>query len=147
MRPKKRILLVGVDEARISILRFVLETHAFAVTSALSSIEAAVRIRNAEWDVLICDWPLPEGLWLIEQTRLQSRSVPVLVLAHSMNVRPEGIDELGLAVNVLTRINSSSSALLEYAKLMTAHKRGPVKGWKKAPQSVLRAELEERFTA
>ena len=50
MRPKKKILLVGDDEDRVGVLRYVLETHAYRVFTAASAAEAGELLLQAPFE-------------------------------------------------------------------------------------------------
>ena len=134
MRPKKRILLAGSDEDRVGVLRYVLETNAWLVDTALTAAEAIGCLRNAPapYDLLVCEWPMQEMPRLLDAAHAPEAHTPSLVIARSVVEPPEGI----VADGIIIRPMWNSQELLARAKMLTARKRGPRKGTKKLPVSV-----------
>jgi CheY-like chemotaxis protein len=131
MRPKKRILLAGSDEDRVGVLRYMLETNGFAVTTALTAADAIARMHDAPqpFELLVCEWPMQEMPRMLDAAHAPERHTPSLVIARSVVEPPEGI----IADGILTRPNWCSTELLAKAKMLSARKRGPRKGSMKKP--------------
>ena len=127
MRPKKKILLVDVNENRAALMRFMLRTNGFAVQTAATVDEA--RIAVSEWvpDLAVVAWP-PLGI---------SRHVPMLLLA------PKETEGTLAIYSDRTLFNANSRDILDAAKQMCARKRGPKPGMTKPVQSVQVAAIEE----
>ena len=131
MRPKKRILLAGSDEDRVGVLRYLLETNAFAVTTALTAADAIARMQGADprYELLVCEWPMQGMPGMLGAAHAPEAHTPSLVIARSVVEPPEGI----VADGIITRPNWCSTELLAKAKMLTARKRGPRKGTMKKP--------------
>ena len=121
MRPKKKVLLVGVDVDRASVLKFTLETCGFAVTVKTTAAEALEEMQSSRHDLLLCVWPLSGVEFLIDQIYVLDLDIRTLVLAANLREVPFGLN----ADAILTRGNCSSAELLERAKVLSARKRGP----------------------
>ena len=123
MRPKKHILIAGADETRVSVLRYLLLTHGYAVTAAASAAEALEYLAGRKYAVLLCDWPLPGIEHLVDQADLRYREMPSLVLASSLTQRPESC----WSSAVLTK-GFTAADLIERIKIFASRKCGPKKG-------------------
>ena len=124
MRPKKKILLVGASEDRLSILKFMLHTNGYAVTEVLGAEPAVEHLRAQTYDLLFCDYSRLPGIeHLLDQAWEIDSAMHSLVLAPDLPASPEGLN----ADAVLLRGGCSSFALLEWVRRLTAKKRGPRK--------------------
>jgi CheY-like chemotaxis protein len=122
MRPKKKILLVGASEDRLSILRFMLDTNGFAVTAVVGAAAAIEQLRAQTYELLFCEhWPLPGIEHLLNQAYEIDPAMRSLVLAPGLTSSPAGLNTDA----VLLRGGCSSFELLERVKILTARKRGP----------------------
>ena len=123
MRPKKRILLVGASEDRLSILKFMFVTRGFAVGSAVGAAAAVEQLHAESYDLLLCLWPLPlPGIeYLLNQAYDIDSAMRSLVLAPALATSPAGLNTDA----ILLRGGCSSAELLERVKVLCARKRGP----------------------
>lgn len=143
MRPKKRILLVGASEDRLSILKFMLVTRGFAVASAVGAAAAVEQLRAESYDLLLCDhWPLPGIEHLLNQAYEIDSATRSLVLAPALATSPAGLNTDA----ILLRGGCSSAELLERVKVLTARKRGP-RPTRKQPVAVPVMSTEDRRLA
>jgi hypothetical protein len=132
MRPRKKILLVGASEDRLSILKFMLNTRGFAVTAVVGAAPAVEQLRAQTYELLLCEhWPLPGIEHLLNQAWEIDSAMHSLVLAPGLTASPAGLNTDA----VLLRGGCSSSALLERVKVLTARKRGP-RAIRKQPAAV-----------
>jgi len=122
MRPKRKLLLVSANEERAGILRFVLETHARAVTVAATAAEARELLAAHTYDLLLCQWPVEDVAALADLVHDANHNAHALVLAPQLKERPEGV---GAAI-VMTG-NYCTAELLERIKCLCACKRGPLR--------------------
>jgi CheY-like chemotaxis protein len=120
MRPKKRILLAASLEDRLSTLRFLLETHAYAVTGAATQAEALALLTDKPFDLVLVDWPFDGCERLLNAAH--ARETVSLALASREAAAPELP-----ADGVITKSGSSSFALLDRVKFAAIRKRGPKK--------------------
>jgi CheY-like chemotaxis protein len=123
MRPKKKILLVDRDGARLSVRRFLLNTRGYNVVSA-SSIKAAIlKATSLQVDVVVTELNLGsedgrELVRLLNQgelrppTILMSESVLAGAIAHPADA-------------FLSKESCGPVELLERVKTLVARKRGP----------------------
>ena len=122
MRPKKKILLVGVNEDRLGVLKFTLEVNRFTATCAPTAGEALDLLQQRSYDLLLCDWPLIGIERLLDQARGIDETLHSLVMAPGQSQPP---DDVFFADEILRRGGCRSAELLERVKLLTARKRGP----------------------
>jgi DNA-binding response OmpR family regulator len=124
MRPKKRILVVGASEDRVGVLRFTLETHAYATTAAYTA-EAALEILGEQYfDVLICGWPLDGIEALLRDARANHPAVRTMILAPTAVNLP--ISEMP-ADATLCKASYGMAYMLERLKYLAARTPGPAK--------------------
>jgi CheY-like chemotaxis protein len=122
MRPKKKILLVGASEDRLSILQFMLVTNGFAVASVIGAAAAVEQLHAESYDLLFCDhWTLAGVDHLLDQAYEIDPAMRSLVFAPYVATSPAGLNTDA----VLLRGNCNSFELLDRVKMLTARKRGP----------------------
>jgi len=126
MRPKKRILLACALEDRSSILRYLLVTYAYAVTSVEAAEDALAEMAEKPFDLVIIDWPFDGCERLLNAARDLER--PSLVIASRERIAPFNL----VADAVITKCNFPAEVLLDYVKRVTIRRRGP-KPLKKLP--------------
>jgi DNA-binding response OmpR family regulator len=131
MRPKRRILLAGSDENRVSVLKCVLETNGFRVTTALTAAEALGHLRAETYDLLLCEWPLAGMQPLLDAARDTHQPTPTLVLASRLKECPEGL----FGDDVILSDGFCVAGLRDRIKVLSTRKRGP-RPMKKEPVSV-----------
>jgi hypothetical protein len=136
MRPKKKILLVGGDEERVSCLRYLLTTCRFAVITASDAKAAEGLLIVERFDLLVCDWPLAGVEWLLTRAKAIDPNTPTLLLAYTAVWVPQGC----VADKTLCKGEFGSAVLLEWARELAVRKRGPRPG-KKPVASVGAAQL------
>lgn len=119
MRPKKRILLACADENRMSILKFLLVTNAYAVTEAGSADEAMERLPGRDFDLVLLDWPLAGGERIID--RCHDLEIASLAASRTLDYCPDGC----LANVFIRRGLYQSLELLDRVKAAAARKHGP----------------------
>ena len=117
MRPKKKILLMGANEDRVSVLTFTLKTHAYAVTVAPSAAEAIEFLRVLHFELLLCQMPLEGVDSVIDQARAADINTPSMVLT-TKQVEP-------VLCDAVLPDACTMELLLERIKVMSARKRGP----------------------
>src|SRR4051812_41925071 len=80
--PTKKILLVEDEEHLLKIIRLNLELEGYAVTSAITGIEALKAFRNNQFDMILLDVMLPEmnGFDVCEEVRKENKNIPILFL-------------------------------------------------------------------
>lgn len=137
MRPKRRILLIDVNEQQRSQYRYALRIAAFEVQAAGTAAEA--RAIAAAWmpDVVLAMLPAPGvGLRaLLNDLHAASPYLPSLALAPRANA------ELAEIRASMTAVNPPMSDVIQRLKTLSARKRGPRKGFKKPVQLVSAADI------
>lgn len=137
MRPKKRILLVDTNHDRMGCMRFLLDTHGYAVLSASTARQAEEIIENAEIELMFTIWPIKDPA-LEALLRKANDTLHVPWLLSSLH-QPTGIwPGDGYVIGI-----SSSAEILERVKSMSARKRGPKPGFKIPPASADPLLVEE----
>ena len=78
----KNILLVEDEEHLLKIIQLNLELEGYAVTTAVTGIEALKEFRKKPFDTVLLDVMLPEmnGFDVLEEMRKEDKHVPVLFL-------------------------------------------------------------------
>lgn len=128
MRPPKKILLVGDNEERVSLLAYVLHIHHYCVVTAQSASEAEQLLVEASADLLLVLWPLDRASEFLKGFKAIDRGVPVLVLAYKVSYDAALQTFWANVDGVLWRDHCSSAEILDRVKLMSARKRGPRPG-------------------
>lgn len=127
MRPKRQILIVDANEERAAIWRCVLFNKGYAVRSAATAPEAL----NAAWDFsaegVMLMLPLPEAQSLIRQLRQNMPLARVLAFAEGMREMPAEIEADSFQIG-----RPPVATIIEMLRVLTARKRGPMKGCKLA---------------
>jgi DNA-binding response OmpR family regulator len=122
MRPRKRILLAGESEERLSILRFVLDTRGYRVTLALTAEAAKEILRETAFDLLIVDLPLAGAGALIDQAHTLDYPLSALVIAAKHTY----ISDMEIFADGVMLRDRDHTCLLERIKVRIARKRGPI---------------------
>lgn len=126
MRPKKIILCVDDNEQELSVLKFMLSTNGYRVLSANNGKDAIEMFADAQVDLVLSDFSMPQmdGDQLVGRLKQMASHVPMILLGdpQKMGDRLHGADAL------LAKKNCSPQELLERIKIMSARKRGPRKG-------------------
>ncbi|HEY0030992.1 MAG TPA: response regulator transcription factor [Bacteroidia bacterium] len=120
----KRILLVEDEEHLLKTIQLNLELEGYAVTPAVTGIEALKEFRKGDFHLIILDVMLPEmsGFDVCEQIRKENAAVPVLFLtakgsssdkiqglklgADDYLTKPFNLEELLLRVQILVKRGS-----------------------------------------
>jgi two-component system alkaline phosphatase synthesis response regulator PhoP len=123
---EKRILLVEDEENLLKIIRLNLELEGYAVTPAITGIEALKEFRKGGFDLVLLDVMLPEmsGFDVCEEIRKENKDVPVLFLtakgsgedriqglklgADDYLTKPFNLEELLLRVQILLKRSGNS---------------------------------------
>lgn len=126
MRPKKIILCVDDNEQELSVLTFMLSTNGYRVLSATCGQEAIAQFSQAQVDLVLADFSMPQmnGGQLIERLKNIAGHVPMILLGDPQTLA----SEIHAADALLAKKNCSPQELLERIKIMSARKRGPRKG-------------------
>ena len=135
MRPKKIILCIDDNEQELSVLKFMLSTNGYRVLAANSGQEAIAMFADAQVDLVLSDYAMPQmnGKQVAERLKRMAPHVPMILLGD-----PQAMGgEIHAADAVLAKKNCSPQELLERIKVMSARKRGPRKG----SQRVVHAEF------
>ncbi len=133
----KNILLVEDEKNLHETIKLNLELEGYIVTSAFTGKEAMKILHQANFDLLILDWMLPEidGITLLEHVRLHIGEVPILILsandtdAHRIEGLQKGADdylrkpfhltELLLRINKIIKVNTKIKDI--HAKELTSY--------------------------
>jgi CheY-like chemotaxis protein len=122
MRPKKRILLISGDELRTSTLKFMLVTRGYAVTAAADAVDAQKYIASEDWDLVLCDLPLPGVKDVTDTVHIACPHIPTLLLVGKGAPVPSEL------YSPIQERSLDATELLDRIKVMCARKRGPRKG-------------------
>ena len=123
MRPKKKALLVDTDENRLSILRFVLKVHRYAVRGVDNSVSAIAEIVDWDPELIIVSTPLPSvnlRKLFADFTNI-SPAMSTLLISDKSLLLDQGYAQATLLSTV------RPAELLERVKVLVARKRGPRK--------------------
>ncbi|MES2592308.1 MAG: response regulator transcription factor [Bacteroidota bacterium] len=122
----KRILLVEDEEHLLKTIQLNLELEGYAVTPAITGIEALKEFRKGDFDLVILDVMLPEihGFDVCEEIRKENTSVAILFLtakdsssdrirglklgADDYLTKPFNLEELLLRVQILLKRSKTS---------------------------------------
>jgi two-component system, OmpR family, response regulator CpxR len=124
MRPKKRILLIAIDENEIGPLRLVLVTHAYHVLYVEDLRRALLEATAGIVDLVLILQPTPKETEAI-LAELKKIMPHVPMIAFGDPAKP--IWQLRSAEAVVAN-NIAPFELLERIKVMSARKRGTRKG-------------------
>jgi DNA-binding response OmpR family regulator len=120
MRPKIKILLAGASEDSISILKFMLITNGYAVSTATSADEALALLDARTFELLLCDLPLDGVDNLLSQARaINSETHSMILGATTAEVAA------GMCADIIFRRIPHAAELLERVKILTIRKKGP----------------------
>jgi two-component system, OmpR family, alkaline phosphatase synthesis response regulator PhoP len=118
---QKHILLVEDEEHLLKIIQLNLELEGYAVTTAVTGIEALKEFRKKKFDLILLDVMLPEmnGFDVCEEIRKENKDVPVLFLtakgtsedkiqglklgADDYLTKPFNLEELLLRIQILIK--------------------------------------------
>lgn len=124
MRPKKRILLIAIDENEIGPLRLVLVTHAYHVLFADDRKRALLEVAAGVVDLVLILSPTPKDAEaILGELKNLIRHVPMMAFGEPS--KPAW--QIRSADAVVAR-NIAPVELLERVKIMSARRRGPRKG-------------------
>jgi two-component system, OmpR family, alkaline phosphatase synthesis response regulator PhoP len=125
MKPRN-ILLVEDEENLLKIIKLNLELEGYAVTPAVTGIEALKEFRKNSFDLILLDVMLPEmnGFDVCEEIRKENKDVPVLFLtakgsgedrvqglklgADDYLTKPFNLEELLLRIQILLKRSSNN---------------------------------------
>ncbi len=138
MRPKKRVLLIDTRLTRRSVRSFVLTTNGFAVFPVESADEAYAICADADPEIAIVCWPMPEIEGVFDRLHKEVPEMRTLLLAEELKAAPEGI-----MADATLWGRFWTADILERTKLLAARKRGP----KKPPAIDRMMDLAERRIA
>jgi two-component system alkaline phosphatase synthesis response regulator PhoP len=120
----KQILLVEDEEHLLKTIQLNLELEGYAITTAITGIEALKEFRKKDFDLIILDVMLPEmnGFDVCEEIRKENTQVPILFLTAkgSSNERIQGL-KLG-ADDYLTKPFNLEELLLRIQILLRRRK-------------------------
>jgi len=120
VRPPRKILLVGDDEERIGVLRYLLRTYKYAVITASSPAEAA-ELLCQPIDVLLLEWPLDGAEDLLNRSKEISPATNTLVVTDEDRL-PVGVTPDS---TLFRRSLRSNAEILDRIMVLAARKRGP----------------------
>jgi CheY-like chemotaxis protein len=121
MRPKKKVLIVDMNEESLGILRFLIKTQRYAVYSASSTIEAIGALDQENYDLLIIRNPL-DGIEAILQIQKEKNDrIPIIILNKSV----QNLD-YSLANFVLNE--PTNAEIMDKIAILVKRKRGPKPG-------------------
>jgi two-component system response regulator CpxR len=136
MRPKKVILCVDDNEQELSVLSFMLTTNGYKVLPAISGQEAIALFSQAQVDLVLADFAMPQmnGHQLVHRLKQIAGHVPMILLGDPQAMA----GQIHAADALLAKKQCTPQDLLERIKQMSARKRGPRKGTlRQAPPSQL----------
>ena len=144
MRPAKRILLAGVDEDRLSILRFVLRNSSYSKSYCLYHVDTA----NSEEDVLkflskeryhllLCLHPMASLDSILTDAMSIDNGLKTMVIATKAS-------EIDSPRTDALLFDPSAAEILERIKVLMYRKRGPMKGMKRKVASEKNKMGEEK---
>jgi DNA-binding response OmpR family regulator len=128
---------VGSNEDRICVLRYTLEINRYAVTAVLSAADSLSALAARQWDLMIVELPLDGLDDVLSRKSAFAWHGPSVALFLTMTS-----DVAALDVDARLPRGIATAELLDRIKVMTARKRGPLKGTKKhvGPAQVIEAE-------
>ena len=131
MRPKKKILVVGMDEVSLSILTYSLRINGYNVLVANRPEDAIDIYKTTEIDLVIADIDLKpiDGIELAKQLNMIRGYVAIALLGDP----EQWVDTPHYANAILNKKGLQTSELLERARIWTKRRRGP----RPASQSIL----------
>lgn len=128
MHPARQILLVGDNEDRVSLLRYVLRNSSdhpdhshYVVTSAYSVSEAIEEIGVKEYDLLLVLHPIASLKDLLNCSRSTYDWMTIIVLSETLTCGADNLYDAWLC-------NVKNEILLEWISGMTKKQKGPRKG-------------------
>jgi len=121
MRLRKKILIVGADPDRVSVLKFILDTNGYATTTATSPAAALDQLRSELFTLLLCEQPIAGIVDFLDQARTIDSSMRTLVTGACA-----ADSAAGLWADAVFYHIPSSSDLLDRMKILCFRKHGPV---------------------
>jgi two-component system alkaline phosphatase synthesis response regulator PhoP len=121
----KHILLVEDEEHLLKTIQLNLELEGYAVSTAITGIEALNQFRNGDFDLIVLDVMLPEmnGFDVCEEIRKENTQIPVLFLtakgsssdriqglklgADDYLTKPFNLEELLLRIQIILKRSNS----------------------------------------
>lgn len=96
----ERILIVEDDKRISRMLELELVFEGYETGTAFTGAEALIQFREAEWDLVLLDWMLPEltGLEVLERIRSGRSEMPVILLTAKHEVKDK-VAALDLGAN------------------------------------------------
>lgn len=122
MRPKKKIVIVGGDAVRMSLLKFMLETNGFAVSVANGAEDARGLLERRRFDLLLCSGAFAGIERLLGAAGVDRGMRRLAVVPLASDAQAESYSALADSV---VRLAIGSAEMLEQVKWLTARKRGP----------------------
>jgi CheY-like chemotaxis protein len=131
MRPAKQILLVGEDETKLSLLRYVLRNSTqkssyscYSVTAATSAEEAIGLLKNNHYNLLLCQYHFSSMETLLSKVKKIDDNLKTIVIE-------EKASRLSSVYADAVLFKPTAFELLERIKVLLHRKRGPMKGMKR----------------
>lgn len=131
MLPAKQILLVGEDDTKLSILRYVLRINSYRsnyacyeVTTATSAEEAIGLLTNNHYNLLLCQYHFASMETLLSQVKKIDDNLKTIVIE-------EKASRLSAIYADAVLFKPTYFELLERIKVLLHRKRGPMKGMKR----------------
>lgn len=129
MRPHKHILLLGQDEQRLSLFRYVLRnaksggpsSAQYQIASASDVNEAMKSIREREYDSMIILHPFASMTKILQYARITYDWMPIIVLSETLTCGSDLLYDAWLC-------GASNETILEWVRGMTKKQKGPRKG-------------------
>lgn len=130
MRPKKQILILGVDNDSRSILQFTLETWGYLAIPAENLTEAKAFVEQTQTDLIIASPDFVGVKEALADLHLCRPYIPQLILAPGRDKLP-----LGMIADATMLGKFSQEEVRARVKVLSARKRGPRVGLRKPVQS------------
>lgn len=135
MRPAKRILLAGVDEDNLAILRFVLRNSSYSKNYCLYHVDTANNSKDVfellskgRYHLLLCRYPMASLDYLLTAAlSIDNRMKTIVIATKASEIESPHTDAI--------LFNPSAAEILERIKVLLYRKRGPMRGMKRKSKS------------
>jgi len=124
VRPKKKVLIVDMNDESLGILRFLVKTQRYAVYSATSTIEAIGALDQENYDLLLIRNPLDGIEAILQLQREKDDRIPVIILNNS-------VQNLDCVPANFVLHKPTSAEIMDKIATVIKRKRGPRPGMRR----------------
>ena len=137
--PMPRVLLIDDNRDGLLARKSVLEREGYSVTACDSPEAALETFANAEFELVITDFRMPQmtGIQLIQVMRAQRPAVPIVLISGMVDVL--GLTEQNTGADAVVAKNASEVSHMVRAVNRLLHRCG-------APKKPIRSQLGRRGT-